>query len=96
MSRSRSFNKQKTSDKEFLLTQLKKHFEMVFEDMIEKNLETKTITLLLRNKEFEVFHYPYHFSYFTCDRNELYQKACHLLDTFYCPDMIYRSVGIIF
>lgn len=52
MSRSRSFNKQMTTNKDFLKTQLLKNFNLLFEKMIKKEFEARKIALLLRDKSF--------------------------------------------
>lgn len=96
ISRSRSFNKTITNDKTFLLSQLHIHFERVFEDIIEKNLEIKTLSIMLRTKEFQTFYFTYHFPTFTCDRTLLHSVAVRLLEKSYDNSLLYRSVGIVF
>lgn len=96
ISRSRSFNKQITNNVPFLLEQLHIHFERVFETITEKNKEIKSISLLLRTKEFHTLVYDHVFSEHTNERKILYDAIITLFYTNYREDFLYRSVGVIF
>ncbi len=54
MSRSRSFNKNITNDKNFLHTQMLTHFDRLFFDLTQKNLALRKISVFFRKKSFEV------------------------------------------
>ncbi|MDD3302571.1 MAG: DNA polymerase IV [Candidatus Gracilibacteria bacterium] len=96
MSRTRSFNHNLNSNKIFLTNQLKEHFERLFENLIEKNLETKTISLLLRTKDFKTLIFDYQLQEHTNDRFFLFSKLFTLFEINYNKDTIYRSTGVIF
>ena len=49
ISRSRSFNKNKTNDKDFLLTKLLGHFETVYARITEKSVEIEEVSIMLRH-----------------------------------------------
>lgn len=96
ISRSRSFNKKLTNDFSFLLSQLNIHFSYVFEDITDKNLEIKSVQLMLRTKSFETLYFPYHFPDFTNNRKEIYEITKSLLIQNHDTTKIYRSVWIVF
>lgn len=96
ISRSRSFNKNINSDKDFLFKEAKKHFERVFENIIEKNLEIKEIALLLRTKEFETLIFNHIFPEYTNNRTILFTHLKYLFENNFKSDVLYRSVWVIF
>jgi len=96
MSRTRSFNHNLNSNKVFLTNQLKEHFERLFENLIEKNLETKNISLLLRTKDFKTLIFDYPLQEHTNNRFFLFSKLFTLFEINYDKDIIYRSTWVIF
>jgi hypothetical protein len=92
ISRSRSFNKNITNDKDFLLSQAKIHFERLFEEITDKNVEIKNISLLLRTKEFKTLVFDAKLPEFTNIRNLLLDKLLNLFENNYDFNLLYRSV----
>lgn len=96
MSRSRSFNYNINSDKNFLLLELQKHLERLFENLTEKNLETKKVALLLRTKSFQTLIYESNLQEHTNNRNLIFSSIINLFEYNYNKDFLYRSVWVIF
>lgn len=95
ISRSRSFNKSITSDKEFLINELIGHFERVFEDITSKNFEVKRIAIFFRTKSFQVLTYEHTFPEYTNNRKVLYDTMVSLFSLHFQEHFLYRSMGII-
>lgn len=96
MSRSRSFNHRINSDKNFLLSELHKHFERLFENLTEKSLETKKVALLLRTKSFQTLIYEANLEEHTNNRSFILTSLMNLFENYYNKDFLYRSVWVIF
>lgn len=94
ISRSRSFNKQITSDKNFLLSQLNIHFERLFEEITFKNFEVRCIWIIMRDKNFITYNYILKLNDYTNERNLLYLAVLQLFDTYYSESYLYRSIGV--
>lgn len=95
ISRSRSFNKNITNDKNFLLNQAKIHFERLFEEITDKNIEIKSISLLLRTKEFSTLIFEFKMQEYSNIRNELFKNLFELFEKNYDENILYRSVWVI-
>ena len=97
MSRWRSFNKNITSNKIFLYKQLLINFNFLYEEFINKNLELKTISIFLRDKNFETNIYKYDLIDFTHLRYEILLKIKHLFqENIFLTNKYYRSTWVIF
>ncbi len=96
ISRSRSFNKNINSDKDFLFSEAKKHFERIFLNIVEKNLEIKAIALLLRTKEFKTLIFEYKLQEYTNNRKILFTHLTYLFEKNFNSLILYRSVWVIF
>lgn len=96
ISRSRSFNKHMTTDKDFLWNQALIHFNRLFEDITSKNIEIKHISLFFRDKEFRVFNYEKKFQEHTNERNILLSYLKELFENNYSNILLCRSVWIVF
>ena len=96
ISRSRSFNKSMTNNKIFLQNQLKEHFNLVFEEIIEKNMELKHISVFLRKKDFLIISKWYIFPEHSKKRSLLLSKSMELFEEIYYLDSVYRSVWVVF
>jgi nucleotidyltransferase/DNA polymerase involved in DNA repair len=95
ISRSRSFNKNITNDKNFLLSQAKIHFERLFEEITDKNIEVKHISLLLRTKEFKTLVFESKMPEHTNERDILLNNILILFEKYYDKNLLYRSVWVI-
>lgn len=95
ISRSRSFNKVMTCDFSFLKAQILEHFSIVFEEITRKNFEIKCVSLMFRDKDFRVYIYDHKFSEHTNIRSQILERLLVLLDTYYNPQILYRSTWVI-
>lgn len=96
MSRSRSFNKNITNNKEFLYKQLKLNFEILFEEFTTKNISLKNVAIFLRDKNFITHIYKYNFSDYTFIRSEIFFVIKNLFEKNVLFNNQYRSTWIIF
>ena len=96
ISRSRSFNKNINNDIKFLHKELNIHFNYVFEEIIEKNLEIKCVSLLLRTKEFETLYFTTHLKEYSNNRNQIHYEIISLLENNFDLNKLYRSVWVVF
>jgi len=94
-SKTRSFNHEMTSDKEVLLRRLGDNLDIFFEELYRKRCEIRSITVMLRTKEFHRLYTSYEFRDYTLSRHEIYSVVENLLSEIYHPDTLYRSTGII-
>lgn len=95
-SRSRSFNKYLTCEKDFLRKQALIHFEMLFQEMSQKQICIKRLWIFFRDKDFEVTSLFYDFPDYTNDHSEILSRLQEIFIHLYSPDRICRSVGVIF
>lgn len=96
ISRSRSFNKMKTNNKEFLLTKLLGHFETVYTRITEKSVEISEVSIMLRHKDKDTSRISYHFPEHTNDRKKILFHVQQLFEKIYSSQIIYRSTGVTF
>ncbi len=96
ISRSRSFNKKKTANRDFLMTQILAHFETVYTWITEKSVEISEIGVMLRDDDFRTHRKSYSFPEHTNDRRKMLQHVYKLFDDIYTPHTLYRSTGVNF
>ncbi len=96
ISRSRSFNKQITNDFYFLKAQFIYHFDIVYEEIVNKNIEIKEVSVMFRDKAFRVEIFSYKFPFFTSDRTKIFSKLLDLIRANYNNSFLYRSTWVIF
>lgn len=96
MSRWRSFNKIKTNNREFLYKNLLINFELLYKDFITKNLELKTISIFLRDKDFVTHIYKLKIEEYTYVRSKIFSVIKYLFDQNITDNTIYRSTWVIF
>jgi nucleotidyltransferase/DNA polymerase involved in DNA repair len=96
ISRSRSFNKNKTNNKEFLLTKLLGHFETVYTRITEKSVEISEVSIMLRHIDKNTSRLWHIFAEHTNDRKKILLQVQQLFEQAYSSDQIYRSTGIVF
>jgi hypothetical protein len=75
-----------------LLSQAKVHFERLFEEITDKNIEIKHISLLLRTKEFKTLVFESKMPEFTNERQVLFNNLITLFEKYYDENILYRSV----
>lgn len=95
ISKTRSFNHEKSSDRDFLWRKLSKNIDRLFEDLIIKEFDIRNITLFLRNKDFQTFRLSYEFEDYHCERDKVVRVLQRLLEELFDPADIYRSTGVI-
>lgn len=95
ISRSRSFNKEMTSNYDFLKEKILINFENVFEEIVNKDLEVKTISIMFRKKNFETITYECRLNDFTNLRTDILKKILILFNTNYDSNIVYRSTWVI-
>lgn len=93
--RTRSFNKQITSNYDFLKEQLLLNFDSVFEHICEKNIEIKIVSIMLRDKNFYTYVYDYKLAEHTNIRKNILEIMLYLFDTYYSSEKTYRSTWVI-
>jgi len=96
MSRWRSFNKSITNNKDFLLKQLIINFNVLYEEFINKDLELKSVSIFLRDKNFITHIYKYSFLEHTYIRSKIYLQIKKIFDKNFDKNNNYRSTWIIF
>ena len=84
-----------TSNYDFLKSQLIIHFDTVYEDISNKNLEIKTISIMLRDKDFNTYMYNYKLKEHTNLRNIIFEKLIKLFNKNYQKNILYRSTWIV-
>ena len=94
-SKTRSFNHEMTSDKSVLLRRLSDNLDIFFEELYRKRCEIKSLTLMLRTKEFTRIYASHEFMDYTLSRREIYQTVEKLLSEIYDPDTIYRGTWVM-
>lgn len=93
-SKTRSFNHEMTSDKNFLLRKLLQNLDIFFEELYHKKCEIRSISVELRCKDFSRVSLVHEFPDYTLSRHEIYTVVEELLTRLYDPDIIYRGTGI--
>jgi hypothetical protein len=80
-----------TSNYSFLKEQLLKNFDRVFEEICNKNIEVRIISIMLRDKNFYTYIYDYKLAEHTNIRKSILEVVLSLYDNYYSSDKIYRS-----
>lgn len=93
--RTRSFNQQMTSNYNFLKEQLLINFDRVFEEIVNKDLEVRVISIMLRDKKFYTYIYDYKLPEHTNIRETILHVVLKLFEKYYSQDKIYRSTWVI-
>ena len=96
ISRTRSFNQELSTDKQFLREKLRRNFERAFEEMSSKNLETSHISIMFRNKDFICEYETYKIAKYTNSHTEISDIIHKLFEKLYSENRICRSTGIFF
>jgi hypothetical protein len=81
-----------TTNYEYFKKQLLLHFDIVFEEITNRNLEIKTISVMLRDKQFNTHIFKIKLNEYTNIRKIIQDQALNLLKINYSPNMICRSV----
>lgn len=95
-SRSRSFNSNINSNIDFLDNELLKNFEYVFRELFIKNLLVKHVSILLRDKDFNIYYSNYILPDYTNNREILLKIIKELFVNIYNDCLQYRSTWITF
>ena len=96
ISRWRSFNKNITNDRDFLLKELILNFNYLYEELVLKNYETKKVSIFFRNKEKQTFIFHYTLHIFTTDRKVLLEVIKNMFKIYFDSRILYRSTWIVF
>ncbi len=96
ISRWRSFNKNITNDRDFLLKELILNFNYLYEELVLKNYETKKVSIFFRNKEKQTFIFHYTLPIFTTDRKVLLEVIKNMFKIYFDSRILYRSTWIVF
>lgn len=96
ISRWRSFNKNITSNYDFLLNQFILNFNHLFEELILKNYETKRVSIFFRNKEKQTLVFNYTLPVYTNDRKVLLEVVKNMFILYFDNRILYRSTWIVF
>ncbi|EKE29081.1 MAG: hypothetical protein ACD_2C00234G0008 [uncultured bacterium (gcode 4)] len=96
ISRTSSFNKKITNDKDFLWSQIVDHFNQAYFILTKYNLELKNIAIYLRDKDFCRYAYDFNFEIHTNIRTDLLMKLREIFNSKVPFSLEYRSTGVIF
>ena len=96
MSRGRSFNKEITSDKSFLYSQILLNFNHLYEEFSLRNYQLKKVSIFFRNKEKLTTIFHYNLPEYTTSRKEILIIVQRLLETYYSSKELYRSTWVVF
>lgn len=96
ISRTRSFNKNITNNIDFLKQEIILNLSRAMEELTEKKLETRIISLYLRNKNKTPMHVNYKLEEYTLDREEILKTLGILFNKLYSPFDEYRSTWVFF
>jgi hypothetical protein len=69
---------------------------MLFQEMSQKQISIKKVSLFFRDKDFEVISLSYDFPDYTNNHAEILHGLTQVFDSLYCENRICRSVGVIF
>lgn len=83
-----------TSDKNFIKTELMFHLHNVCKKLRYYSLKTKTVSVMLRTKDFQVFYRELNLDFFTNAELVLSEKIISLFDKMYSSFVIYRACGV--
>ncbi len=83
-----------SSDRDYIMTELYFHLHNVCKKLRDNNLETFTIAVMLRTKDFRVFYKEEKLDNAVNSEILLVKTVEKLFNSIYRPDIIYRSSGI--
>jgi len=83
-----------SDDKDILRASLRYHVHHASRKLRQDNLFCKTVSLMLRTKDFQVFTSNGKLPCPTNSEKEIFSLAAELLDKLYRPHLLYRSTGI--
>ncbi|EKE28657.1 MAG: hypothetical protein ACD_3C00035G0007 [uncultured bacterium (gcode 4)] len=95
ISRTSSFNKKITNDKDFLWSQIVGHFNQAYFILTKYNLELKNIAVYLRDKDFCRYAYDFNFEAHTNIRTDLLARLREVFNSKVPFSLEYRSTGVI-
>ncbi|MCP4523634.1 MAG: hypothetical protein GY828_05475 [Candidatus Gracilibacteria bacterium] len=96
ISRTRSFNKKITFNKEFLWGEFLLNFERAFEVLYQHNLEIAEVGVMFRNKNFEMEFFYAKIPQYSNNHKEILDKIGQLFQKNYQKERLCRSTGIFF
>ena len=96
MSRGRSFNKNITSDRDFLYSQILLNFNHLYEEFTLRQYQLKKVSIFFRNKEKATTIFHYNLPEYTTSRKEILTIVQRLLETYYNSHELYRSTWVVF
>ena len=83
-----------TSDKEFIKSELNKHIHVACRKLRKHNCYCKSIGVMLRTKDFNVFTNKKNIEISSNFELEISKVAMELLEEIYSPEILYRATGI--
>ena len=95
ITRTSSFNKKMTNDKDFLWSQILEHFNRAYFMLTRYNLELKTIWIYLRDKDFRRYVYDLTLDDHSNLRSVLVTKLREIFRSQIPFDNLYRSSGVV-
>jgi len=91
ISRTASFNKVMTKNKDFLWQQFVINFNRAYNELVRNNLEMKIIVLYLRDKEMKRYFFEYKFETYTVIRKDVLYQLRELFNKRVDFSILYRS-----
>lgn len=96
ISRTRSFNKSITNDKNILKEKILMNFERAFEVLYEKNMEIGEVGIMFRDKNFYREYAFYKIPTYSNNHKEILEKIIILFEKLYSHQRLCRSTGVFF
>lgn len=96
ISRTRSFNHQMTSSKDFVKAQLIKNFDRALLALYKWDFEVRHIAIMFRDKQFKIYMYDQKIPEHTNMRKKILNAVWELFEKHFDPNIIYRSTWIYF
>jgi DNA polymerase IV len=84
-----------SKNKDYIFAQLSKNIENAFIKARRHNLETKKISIALKNQDFKYSYLETRLSRTTILPSEIMPLAREMFEQIYCPNTLYRSTGAI-
>lgn len=94
ISRTNSFNKEITSDKDYIWARIMSNFNSAFWILNKYNLEAKTISIYLRDKDFRRYLFDFNLMDYTNIYNEFIKALRHIFFNDIPFDNLYRSAWV--
>jgi len=96
MSRGRSFNKNITSNKEFLYSQFLLNFNHLYEEFSLRNYKLKKVSIFFRDKDKVITIFHYNLAEYSTSRKDILEIVQRLFQKYYSPDNLIRSTWVVF